>query len=49
MELWLVILAAFTAGVVDAMVGGGGLVTVPALLTTYPASPPAILDRKSVV
>ena len=43
MELWLVILAAFTAGVVDAMVGGGGLVTVPALLTTYPASPPAIL------
>lgn len=43
MELWLVILAAFAAGVVDAMVGGGGLVTVPALLTTYPASPPALL------
>lgn len=43
MELWLVILAAFTAGVVDAMVGGGGLVTVPALLTTYPGSPPAML------
>lgn len=43
MELWLVILAAFAAGLVDAMVGGGGLVTVPALLTAYPASPPALL------
>lgn len=43
MELWLVICAAFAAGIVDAMVGGGGLVTVPALLTTYPASSPAWL------
>ncbi|PPD12775.1 TSUP family transporter [Methylophilus sp.] len=43
MELWLVISAAFLAGIVDAMVGGGGLVTVPALLTTYPNVAPALL------
>lgn len=39
----LVILAAFGAGVVDAMVGGGGLVTVPALLTGYPHTSPVLL------
>jgi uncharacterized protein len=43
MELWLVVAAAFVAGVMDAMVGGGGLVTVPALLSTYPSLPPALL------
>jgi uncharacterized protein len=43
MELWLVVAAAFLAGVMDAMVGGGGLVTVPALLSTYPSLPPALL------
>jgi uncharacterized protein len=43
MELWLVVTAAFLAGVMDAMVGGGGLVTVPALLSTYPSLPPALL------
>lgn len=43
MDLWLVVVAAFLAGVMDAMVGGGGLVTVPALLSTYPSLPPALL------
>lgn len=42
-ELWWVILAAFGAGVVDAMVGGGGLVTVPALLTSFPNTAPVLL------
>lgn len=43
MELWWVMVAAFGAGVVDAMVGGGGLVTVPALLTSYPSTSPVVL------
>jgi uncharacterized protein len=43
LTFWLVVSASFLAGVMDAMVGGGGLVTVPALLTTYPATPPALL------
>ena len=43
MDVWLVVVAAFLAGVMDAMVGGGGLVTVPALLSTYPSLPPALL------
>jgi len=43
MEVWLVVVAAFVAGVMDAMVGGGGLLSVPALLSTYPASSPSLL------
>lgn len=43
MEVWLVVAAAFVAGVMDAMVGGGGLLSVPALLSTYPASSPSLL------
>jgi len=43
MELWWVMVAAFAAGIVDAMVGGGGLVTVPALLTSYPNTSPVLL------
>lgn len=43
MDVWLVVLASFLAGVMDAMVGGGGLVTVPALLSTYPSLPPSLL------
>lgn len=42
-DLLLIILAAFGAGLVDAMVGGGGLIQLPALLTAYPATPPAVL------
>lgn len=43
MDLGLVVAASFLAGVMDAMVGGGGLVTVPALLSTYPSLPPSLL------
>lgn len=39
-ELWLV-LAAFVAGCIDAIIGGGGLVQLPALLTAFPTMPPA--------
>lgn len=42
-DLVLVVAAAFGAGLVDAMVGGGGLIQLPALLGAYPATPPAIL------
>lgn len=39
--LVLLVLAAFAAGWVDAVVGGGGLVQLPALLLGLPAAPPA--------
>ncbi len=35
--------AAGLAGFIDAMVGGGGLIQVPALLASYPATAPALL------
>jgi uncharacterized protein len=35
--------AAFGAGTLDAMVGGGGLIQLPALLSALPGSPPASL------
>jgi len=35
--------AAFVAGLVDAVVGGGGLVQIPALFTAFPGQPPATL------
>jgi uncharacterized protein len=38
-----VLCAAFSAGFIDAIVGGGGLVQVPALLAAYPAEAPALL------
>ena len=41
---WLFIsLASLLAGFVDAIVGGGGLILVPALFTTFPNAPPATL------
>jgi uncharacterized membrane protein YfcA len=43
MELLIVALASFLAGCVDAMVGGGGLILVPALFATFPAAHPATL------
>jgi uncharacterized protein len=43
MELFLVALASLLAGCIDAIVGGGGLVLVPALLTAYPGVAPATL------
>jgi uncharacterized membrane protein YfcA len=39
----LVLCAAFFAGFVDAIVGGGGLIQLPALLAGYPLSAPAVL------
>ena len=42
-DLVIVVLAAFGAGLVDAMVGGGGLIQLPALLAASPATPPAVL------
>lgn len=39
----LLALAAFGAGYVDAVVGGGGLIQTPALLAAFPATPPATL------
>ena len=35
--------AAFLAGLIDAVVGGGGLINVPALFSTYPNTVPATL------
>ncbi len=44
LDIVLVLIAAFTAGLIDAMVGGGGLIQVPALFGVFPnASPPALL------
>lgn len=43
METVLILLASCFAGMVDAIVGGGGLILVPALFATFPAAPPATL------
>jgi uncharacterized membrane protein YfcA len=43
MEMFVVTLASLFAGFVDSMVGGGGLILVPALLTTFPNAHPATL------
>lgn len=42
-DLIIVLIAAFGAGLIDSMVGGGGLIQVPALFGTYPATPPPVL------
>lgn len=42
-ELLTAAVASLLAGFVDAVVGGGGLVLVPALFGVYPTSPPATL------
>ncbi|MFO7305579.1 MAG: TSUP family transporter [Gammaproteobacteria bacterium] len=48
-ELIVVLVAAFVAGLVDAMVGGGGLVQVPALFASYPnAAPPTLLGTSKL-
>lgn len=39
--LLMVALAAFMAGFVDAVVGGGGLIQIPALFTAFPGASPA--------
>ncbi|GAA6121248.1 TSUP family transporter [Acidovorax sp. FG27] len=43
MEWIIVSLASLLAGFVDAVVGGGGLVLLPALFATFPNAPPATL------
>jgi uncharacterized protein len=43
MELLLVSLASVLAGFVDAIVGGGGLILVPALFAVFPTAAPATL------
>jgi uncharacterized protein len=43
MELLLVSLASVLAGFVDAIVGGGGLILVPALFAVFPGTHPATL------
>ena len=41
---WTLVLAgAFGAGLIDAMVGGGGLIQLPTLLATQPGTAPAYL------
>ena len=41
---WLIVtLASLGAGFVDAIVGGGGLILLPALFSTFPATLPATL------
>jgi uncharacterized membrane protein YfcA len=39
LEVAFVLAAAFGAGVIDAMAGGGGLIQLPALFAAYPATP----------
>ncbi len=43
MELVLVSLASLLAGGIDSIVGGGGLILVPALFAVYPSAAPATL------
>eukprot|EP01041_Mallomonas_annulata_P020040 gene20040-39634_t len=43
MELLIVSLASLLAGFVDSIVGGGGLILVPALFATFPNTHPATL------
>lgn len=42
-DLTLVLVAAFGAGLIDSMVGGGGLIQLPALFGVYPNVPPPYL------
>lgn len=42
-DLIIVLIAAFSAGLIDAMVGGGGLIQLPALFGVYPAMAPPYL------
>ena len=43
MELALICLASLLAGGIDSIVGGGGLILVPALFAVYPTTAPATL------
>ena len=39
LEIFLVLVAAFGAGFIDALAGGGGLIQLPALFATFPTAP----------
>lgn len=43
MEILIVSIASLFAGLIDSIVGGGGLILVPALFAAFPSSPPATL------
>ena len=43
MDIFLVAVASLLAGFVDAIVGGGGLILLPALFAVYPTAVPATL------
>ena len=43
MDLLIVSLASLLAGLVDSIVGGGGLILIPALFATFPGAAPATL------
>jgi uncharacterized membrane protein YfcA len=48
-DLLIVLIAAFSAGLVDAMVGGGGLIQLPALFAFYPhVAPPSLLGTSKL-
>lgn len=42
-DYWMLGAAAFLAGMIDAVVGGGGLIQIPALFSTFPNMTPATL------
>ncbi|MDD1622145.1 MAG: hypothetical protein LUQ11_11755 [Methylococcaceae bacterium] len=43
MDILIVSVASLFAGWIDSIVGGGGLILVPALFAAFPSSPPANL------
>jgi hypothetical protein len=43
LNFYLLLSAAFLAGFVDAIVGGGGLIQLPAFFLAFPAMPPAVI------
>ena len=43
MDVLIVTLASALAGFVDSIVGGGGLILIPALFATFPSAPPATM------
>jgi uncharacterized protein len=48
-QLTVVLIAAFMAGLIDAMVGGGGLIQLPALLAALPSTaPPTLLGTSKL-
>lgn len=42
-DFWILGLAAFAAGLIDAVVGGGGLIQLPTMFTVFPNMAPATL------